>query len=138
MRGINKVTILGTMGSDPEMRKAGEHTVASISLATNEKWKDSAGVQQERTEWHRIEFWNRQAEIIEQYTKKGSKLYIEGQLRTDKYQDKETGTDRWSTKIIGRQLQLLGDRAEGGGSPNAATVPSAASAGADFDDDIPF
>lgn len=109
MRGVNKATILGTMGSDPEIRTVGDTQVVNVSLATNEKWKDKAtGEDKERTEWHRIEIWGRPAEIVKQYCTKGSKLYVEGKIQTDKYQDKETGADRYSTKIVSRDVQLVG------------------------------
>jgi single-strand DNA-binding protein len=126
--------------------------VTNISLATSEQWTDkNTGQKQERTEWHRVTLFNRLGEIAGEYIKKGSQVYIEGSIRTDKYQDKNTGEDRYSTSIIANNMQLLGGRADGGaGEYNQAArsepaakaspqpQPMATAAGAEFDDDIPF
>ncbi len=151
-RGVNKVILLGTLGADPEVRKMPNGgAVTNISLATNEQWTDKqTGQPQERTEWHRVTLFNRLAEIAGEYLAKGRQVYIEGALRTEKYQDKETGQDRWSTSIIAQNMQLLGgsgDARQGGDNtaqsgsrakPMQAT-PEPALAGDDgFDDDVPF
>lgn len=155
-RGVNKVILVGNVGADPEVRyMPSGGAVTSISLATSEQWTDKAsGQKQERTEWHRITLFNRLGEIAGEYVKKGSQIYIEGSIRTDKYQDKNTGEDRYSTQIIARDMQLLGGRQDGSGGgeynqsrqssqapqpsggSNVAPMPTAA--GAEFDDDIPF
>ena len=145
-RGINKVILVGNLGADPEVKylPSGE-AVANLSIATSEGWKDKqTGELKEKTEWHRVELWRRLAEIAGQYLKKGSKVYIEGSIRTDKWQD-QNGQDRYTTKIAGRELQMLDAR---GGAPDSgpamsapASAPAAqpqAAASADLDDDIPF
>jgi single-strand DNA-binding protein len=104
---LNNVLIIGRLGQDPEKRVTPSgHSIVNISVATTEKFKNQAGEKQERTEWHRIVLWNRLAEIVEQYTKKGSQIYIEGALQTREWQDKD-GNKRYSTDIIGRFVQLL-------------------------------
>ncbi len=155
-RGVNKVIIVGNVGADPEVRyMPSGGAVTNISIATSEQWNDkTTGEKQERTEWHRVTLFNRLGEIAGEYLKKGSQVYIEGSLRTDKYQDKNTGEDRYSTSIIANNMQLLGSRMDnsGGGDYNQAqhaapaqqqapkpqAAPMAAAAGAGFDDDIPF
>ncbi|ASJ72129.1 single-stranded DNA-binding protein [Granulosicoccus antarcticus] len=160
-RGVNKVILVGNLGSDPEVRyMPNGGAVTNISIATSEQWTDkTSGQKQERTEWHRVTLFNRMGEIAGEYLKKGSQVYIEGSIRTDKYQDKTTGEDRYSTQIIARDMQLLGGRTDGGGgggdnynqqsssraapptqSPNQpAANPSTAPAGNDeFDTEIPF
>lgn len=151
-RGVNKVILIGNLGNEPEIRyTAGGAAVANISLATAESWRDKeSGEQQERTEWHRIVFFGRLAEIVGEYLHKGSQIYVEGRLQTRKWQDKE-GHDRYTTEIVANEMQMLGSR--GGGSANAgktarheepesAETPAPAKAGSpsegDFDDDIPF
>lgn len=113
-RGVNKVILIGNLGNDPEMRvmpNGGQ--VANVSIATSESWTDrNTGQKQERTEWHRVVFFNRLAEIVGQYLRKGSKIYVEGSIRTRKWQD-QSGQDRYSTEIIGANLQML-DGAQGG------------------------
>ena len=152
MASVNKVIIVGNLGRDPETRylPSGE-AVTNISVATTETWKDKAsGEKKEATEWHRISAFGKLAEIMGEYLKKGSQVYIEGQLRTRKYQDKETGKDRYSTEIRADVMQMLGSRA-GAGEPrvepapkgDAAAKPLAAAkkpAGKfdDMEDDIPF
>lgn len=168
-RGVNKVILVGTLGADPETRyTANGSAICSIRIATNESWTDKAtGQKQERTEWHRIKFFGRLAEIAGEYLKKGRQVYVEGSLRTDKYTDKE-GIERYSTDIIANEMQMLGGAGERGGGgaggggggddyaaaprmtgsrSGAARAPAAAPAqapaggrkdGDDFDDDIPF
>lgn len=116
MSGVNKVIIIGNLGQDPETRNLPNGgQVANISVATSEKWKDkNTGQPQERTEWHRVVFFNRLAEIAGQYLSKGSKVYVEGQLRTRKWQD-NSGQDRYTTEIVAGQMQMLDSRSQGGG-----------------------
>ena len=157
-RGINKVILVGNLGQDPETRTFPDGgSLTNISVATSEGWKDKqTGEQKERTEWHRVVFNGRLAEIAAQYLNKGSKVYIEGSLRTRKYQDKQTGQDRYSTDIFAREMQMLDSRGMGEGQPGggqqfqqqaprqqqqAPQQPQAAVApagGDDWDDDIPF
>ena len=164
-RGVNKVILVGNLGGDPETRSMPSGmTVTNIRIATSESWKDKAsGAQQERTEWHSIALFGRLGEIAAEYLRKGSQVYIEGRLRTRKWQDKE-GRDRYTTEIVGSEMQMLGGRGQGGGERPAysgggrggasagAGAGAASSAGAgheysdapatstehDFDDDIPF
>src|SRR5277367_204042 len=158
-RGINKVILIGHLGADPESRAMPSGmTVANLRLATTESWKDKqSGEQQERTEWHNVALFGRLGEIAAEYLRKGSQVYIEGRLRTRKWQDKE-GRDRYTTEIVGNEMQMLGGRggagggAAGGGSSGGGYSESGskpemsehASAGAgagasnqEFDDDIP-
>jgi single-strand DNA-binding protein len=116
-RGVNKVILVGTLGKDPEVRysQAGA-AMTSVSVATNESWKDKVtGEKQERTEWHRVKFFGRLAEIAGEYLKKGGQVYIEGSLRTEKYTDKQ-GVEKYSTDIIASEMQMLGGRPEGAGA----------------------
>jgi single-strand DNA-binding protein len=117
-RGINKVILVGNLGNDPEVRYSqGGSAITTVSIATSESWKDKqTGEAQERTEWHRVKFFGRLAEIAGEYLKKGSQVYVEGSLRTDKYTDKN-GVERYTTDIIAAEMQMLGGRAggEGGG-----------------------
>ena len=161
-RGINKVILIGNLGADPETRAMPSGTtVANLRVATSESWRDKqTGEQQERTEWHRVALFGRLAEIAGEYLRKGSQVYIEGSLRTRKWQDKQ-GNERYSTEIVGNELQMLGGRGGAGGAGGAAGAgaetggrgsaaggasPSYAeesgggggSRGEDFDDDIPF
>ena len=149
-RGINKVILVGNLGNDPEHRVLPSGGgVTNISLATSESWKDKAsGEQKERTEWHRVVFFNRLSEIAAEYLRKGSKVYVEGTLRTRKWQD-QSGQDRYTTEIVGAEMQMLDSRGatqDGGGyqSAPAASPPAPAAAAAnpepiDFpEDDIPF
>jgi len=114
-RGVNKVILVGNLGNDPDVKYTqGGSAITTISVATTEAWKDKqSGEQQERTEWHRVKFFGRLAEIAGEYLKKGRQVYIEGSLRTDKYTDKE-GIERYSTDIIANELQMLGGGGEGG------------------------
>lgn len=168
MASVNKVILVGNLGRDPEVRYSPDGAaICNVSIATTSQWKDKAsGEKREETEWHRVVMYNRLAEIAGEYLKKGRSVYIEGRLKTRKWQDKDTGADRYSTEIVADQMQMLGGR-EGGGegsfggggggyedsrsaprapasrpapAPRAAT-PAAASSGAsltDMDDDIPF
>jgi len=151
-RGINKVILIGHLGADPETRAMPSGmTVANLRLATSENWKDKqSGEQQERTEWHNVALFGRLGEIAGEYLRKGSQVYIEGRLRTRKWQDK-SGVDRYTTEIVANDMQMIGGRGGGGGGAQAASAPgggetrerppAAEPAGAateDFDDDIPF
>ena len=150
-RGVNKVILVGNLGADPETRyTAGGSAVTNVRLATTDAWKDKqSGEQQERTEWHRVVFWGRLAEIAAEYLRKGSQIYVEGRIQTRKWQDKD-GQDRWSTEIVGNEMQMLGGRGGGQSAPpdfdggqsedSGASRGSAKKAAAveDFDDDIPF
>jgi len=147
-RGINKVILVGNLGKDPEVRyMPNGQAVANVTIATSETWKDkNTGEQQEKTEWHRVVFFRRLAEIVGEYLKKGSKIYVEGKLQTRKWQDNQ-GQDRYTTEIIANEMQMLDSRGAGGGNNNFANnepppyeesnTPQMATAG-DFDDDIPF
>ena len=167
MRGVNKVILLGTVGRDPEVRSLGASgsTVTSISLATSEAWKDkNTGQLTEQTEWHRVVFYGRLAEISGEYLRKGRKVYVEGSIHTRKWQDKTTGQDRYSTEIKANVMQLLDGRSTGGNNQSSggydndygggpsygqnddyqaaprSKAPSrpAAPAHNDLDDDLPF
>ena len=113
-RGINKVIIVGNLGADPDSRAMPSgNAVTNISVATSESWNDrDTGEKQEKTEWHRVVFFNRLAEIAAQYLKKGSQVYVEGKLQTRKWEDKE-GNERWTTEVVANQMQMLGDRMSG-------------------------
>ncbi len=153
-RGINKVILIGNLGNDPDVRyTSGGSPIANVSLATSESWRDKeTGDQQERTEWHRIVFFGRLAEIVSEYLRKGSKVYVEGRLRTNKWQDRD-GNDRYTTEIVAYDMQMLDGRGGTGeefaGASGQARKQSAANAparqentpgnGGEFvDDDIPF
>jgi single-strand DNA-binding protein len=155
-RGLNKVILIGNLGADPETRAMPSGTtVANLRVATSENWRDKqSGEQQERTEWHRVALFGRLGEVAAEYLRKGSQVYIEGKLRTRKWQDKQ-GVERYSTEIIGDEMLMLGGR---GGAPGAGASSGVAGAegrerapevadradaggrggGNDFDDDIPF
>ena len=114
-RGINKVILVGNLGNDPEVRYSQSGSaITTISVATSESWKDKNGEQQERTEWHRVKFFGRLAEIAGEYLKKGRQVYIEGSLRTEKYTDK-SGVEKYSTDIIANEMQMLGGLGGGEG-----------------------
>ncbi len=147
-RGVNKVILVGNLGNDPDVRyTASGAAVANVSIATSESWKDkNTGEQQDRTEWHRVVFFGRLAEIVSEYLRKGSQIYVEGRLQTRKWQDKE-GTDRYTTEIVANEMQMLGGRGGGGGgsdnyssskSQNEPAPAPAPEPNNDFDDDIPF
>jgi single-strand DNA-binding protein len=148
---VNKVLLIGNLGKDPEVRYTPNGlAVANITIATTEVWKDkTSGENQERTEWHRVALYNRLAEITGEYLRKGSKVFIEGRLQTRKWQDKNTGQDRYTTEIIADTLEMLGK--SGGGSGGEGYEKTSTSAPAkstteapqvemdnSFDDDIPF
>jgi single-strand DNA-binding protein len=120
-RGINKVILIGNLGQDPESRTTpGGTTVTNIRIATSESWRDKqSGEMKEQTEWHTVVMWNRLGEIAAEYLKKGSQVYIEGRLRTRKWQDK-TGNDRYSTEIVANEMQMMGGRGGGGGGGGAS------------------
>lgn len=151
-RGVNKVILVGNLGQDPDSKSTQSgSTITNISVATSETWKDKqSGQQQERTEWHRVVFFNRLAEIAAQYLKRGSKVYIEGSLRTRKWQD-NNGNDRYTTEIVANEMQMLGEEKknntgpggggwDGSGAPQAPQAPPLPAQGGsdDFADDIPF
>ncbi len=140
-RGINKVILVGNLGADPESRTMPSGSaVTNIRVATSESWKDkNTGDQQERTEWHNVAFFGRLAEVAGEYLRKGSQVYVEGKLRTRKWQDRD-GNDRWTTEVIANEMQMLGGR-PGSGAPSqapSAAVADAPPASTEFDDDIPF
>lgn len=157
MASINKVILIGNLGKDPEVRyMPSGKAVSNVSIATTDTWKDrNTGEKQERTEWHNLVFYSPLAEIVGQYLRKGSSVYVEGRLQTRKWQDKTSGQDRYSTEIVVNDMKMLGGRGErsGGSSdfaassaPSYAAAPQPAAPGsaprppADgaFDDDIPF
>ena len=156
-RGVNKVILVGNLGADPETRyTAGGSAVTKIRLATTDSWRDRATEeQQERTEWHRVVFFGRLAEIAAEYLRKGRQVYVEGRLQTQKWQTQD-GQDRWSTEIVARDMQMLGGRGDGGSyqAPPEDSAPADDWSSAEkpkdkpkekvsetteeFDDDIPF
>lgn len=147
-RGVNKVTIIGNMGNDPETRYlANGGAVTNITLATSESWKDkTTGQQQERTEWHRVCFFGKLAEIAGEYLRKGSKVYIEGSLRTRKWQGKD-GQDRYTTEIVASEMQMLDGKPEGAAAaPQQQRAPQQQQQSQQqqqppaemYEDDIPF
>ena len=150
-RGVNKVILVGNCGKDPETKyMPSGGAVTNISIATSESWKDKqSGETKERTEWHNIVFFNRLAEIVGEYVRKGSQIYVEGALRTRKWQDK-SGQDRYTTEVVASEMQMLGSRQGGGDSYAPAQSsnqsnqqsqqqqPAAAVVEDGFDDDIPF
>ena len=138
-RGINKVILIGNLGKDPETRYSADGAaITNITIATSESWKDKTGEQQERTEWHRVVFFNKLGEIAGQYLKKGSQVYVEGALRTRKWQGQD-GKDNYTTEVVANEMQMLGSKG-GSGSNDAAPQPASSPAGGfdQFDDDIPF
>jgi single-strand DNA-binding protein len=150
-RGINKVILIGNIGTDPEVRYLPNgNAVATLSVATSESWKDKqTGEKQERTEWHRVVCFNRLGEIAGEYLRKGAKLYVEGSLRTRKWQDQQ-GQDRYTTEIVAADIQMLDGKGQGtanfgeapqqfaAGAKTSSPPPSAAEAFEELDDDIPF
>jgi single-strand DNA-binding protein len=160
MASVNKVILIGNLGRDPETRYMPDGgAITNISIATTDVWKDKAGEKQEKTEWHRVAFFGKLAEIAGEYLKKGSQVYVEGRLQTRKWQDKE-GVDKYTTEVIADRMQMLGSRQgmgggagagggereapaerDGGGAARGAAKPAAKAAGGkfdDFEDDIPF
>ena len=150
-RGINKAIIVGNLGRDPEVRyTANGNAIANITVATTESWKDKqSGERQEKTEWHRVVFFGRLAEVAGEYLKKGAQVYIEGRLQTRKWEDK-SGQERYTTEIVANEMQMLGSRGDGttgtsnddsSGEARSATDSSGSGASGgdpDLDDDIPF
>lgn len=145
MSSVNKVILVGRLGQDPEVKEVGDTSVANMSIATSESWKDkSSGERKERTEWTRVVAWGRQAEIAGKYLRKGSLVYVEGQLQTRKWQDND-GNDRYTTEVRISMLRMLGGRNDSNSSSQASedSEPAAATAGAgsgggNGTDDIPF
>jgi single-strand DNA-binding protein len=155
MASVNKVILIGNLGKDPDIRyMPNGEAVANITLATSETWKDKTGAKQEKTEWHRVTFYRKLAEIVGEYLKKGSSVYVEGRLETRKWTDK-TGADRYTTEIIANEMRMLGSKSGGGSfegeNKNNKTSPPKDSAASnnnpastpnsgfgDMDDDIPF
>jgi single-strand DNA-binding protein len=151
MASVNKVILVGNLGRDPEVRYSTDGAaICNVSIATTSSWKDkSSGEKREETEWHRVSFFGKLAEIAGEYLKKGRPVYIEGRIKTRKYQDKETGADRYSTDIVAERMQMLGGREDSGAQTanhapqqrqQSAQAPQRQSAAslADMDDDIPF
>ncbi|EDY2030066.1 single-stranded DNA-binding protein [Salmonella enterica] len=158
-RGVNKVILMGNVGQDPEVRNMPNgDAVANLTIATSEVWNDkNTGEKKEQTEWHRVTFWRKSAEIIQQYVHKGDRLYVEGKLQTRKWTD-QSGQDRYTTEIIAEEFQMLGSRQQqggqqggapthsGGGKPRQQQQPRQQTQQGggrneppmDFDDDIPF
>jgi single-strand DNA-binding protein len=160
MASVNKVILLGNLGRDPETRyTTGGDAVTNLNIATSEQWKDKSGEKQERTEWHRVVLFGRQAEVAGEYLKKGRSVYIEGRLQTRKYTDKD-GVEKYSTEIVADRMQLIGGGRDAGGGGGDTDFANAAAPGGgggtrresggapksgggkknvdDFDDDIPF
>jgi len=155
MASINKVILVGNLGRDPEVRYSPDGAaVCNVSLATTNQWKDkNTGERREEVEWHRVVFYNRLAEVAGEYLRKGRSIYVEGRIKTRKWQDKETGQDRYSTEIVGDQMQMLGGRDDSGvqdggqapqtrqqrpAAPQRQPVQQNAGSLADMDLDIPF
>jgi len=146
-RGINKAIVVGNLGRDPEVRySANGNAIANVTIATTDSWKDrQSGERQEKTEWHRVVFFGRLAEIAGEYLKKGSQVYVEGRLQTRKWEDRD-GNERYTTEIVAADMQMLGGRGGGGGdtqggsgsAPEFAEGNSDGGSSGDFDDDIPF
>ncbi len=147
-RGVNKVILVGNLGQDPEVKyMPSGQAVCNISIATTDSWNDkSTGEKQERTEWHRVVFFRKLAEIVGEYLRKGSQVYVEGRLQTRKWQD-QSGADRYTTEIVANDMQMLGGRGGGSGASappaeqefgSSASNKPVASTAEEFDDDIPF
>ena len=136
---LNKVQLIGRLGADPEIKQmVNGKSVARLSIATSQSWKDkSSGERKEKTEWHRVVFFRRLAEVVGEYMKKGSSIYVEGQLQTNSYEDKNTGERKFSTQIIAREMQMLGSRnnVEGLQEPSQEMQSQEPPT---FDDEIPF
>ena len=139
MNGVNKVILIGTCGKDPETKyTAGGKAITNLSIATSESWKDKAtGEKKEQTEWHNLTFFDKLAEIAGEYLKKGSLVYVEGKLKTDKYKDKE-GVERYSTKVIVNEMKMLGGKREESASAPKPKNPGIALAASYEDDEVPF
>jgi len=142
MKSVNKVILIGNLGKDPEIKYTPQgKPVAKFSLATNERYKDKDGNWQDRTEWHNIVLWERLAEIAGEYLKKGGKVYIEGRIRTDSWDDKQTGQKKYMTQIVGHDLVLLSGRGEGSAGEHVGSSrgvsASTSSGGNNFDQSAP-
>jgi single-strand DNA-binding protein len=140
-KSVNKVILVGNVGQDPEVKYTPNGVpVARVSLATNERFKDGNDQWQDRTEWHSIVAWHRLAEIVGEYVRKGTKLYIEGKLQTTSWQDRQSGEKKYRTEIVARDLVLLGSRESGqnAGAQAANHESGAEPASPIVDDDIPF
>ncbi|MBI1396647.1 MAG: single-stranded DNA-binding protein [Betaproteobacteria bacterium] len=159
MASVNKVILVGNLGRDPEVRYTPDNNaVANVSIATTDVWRDKSGEKQERTEWHRVAFFGKLAEIAGEYLKKGSQVYVEGRLQTRKWQDKE-GQERYTTEIVADRMQMLGSRggmgggsdtadmdsggssyrsSQGGGGRSGSSPSKSGSSFDDLEDDIPF
>ena len=136
-RGVNKVILIGNLGADPEIKRIPSGaTVANVNLATNDSWTDKSGTRQERTEWHRLVFWNKLAEIVEQYLKKGSMIYCEGRIQTRQWE--KDGAKMYTTEIAVTDMQMLDGRGDGGGSQSDQSRAPQQQSEPDFDDDPPF
>lgn len=136
-RGINKVILIGNLGQDPEIRYTPSGApVCTFTMATNETWNDTSGERQERTEWHRIVTWRRQAEFCSEYLKKGSKVYVEGRIQTRSWED-QGGVKRYTTEIVARDVQMLDSRTAAS-EPSYAEAPLPPEPPASEDDDLPF
>jgi len=148
MASVNKVIIIGNLGRDPEIRYSADGAaICTISVATSTSWKDkTTGEKREETEWHRVVFYNRLAEIAGEYLRQGDAVYVEGRLKTRKWQDKDTGTERYSTEVVAEQMQMLGSRStdseslEAKAKPHKDVVaaPTSTGGGVVLADDIPF
>ena len=137
-RSLNRVTLIGNLGKDPEVKYTPSGTpVAKLTLATNERFKDKSGEWQDRTEWHNVVLWQRQAEIAGEYRKKGSKVYIEGRLQTRSWDDKTSGQKKYMTEVVANDLILLGGRGEGAGGDSGGSSRGAAAGGNNFDQRTP-
>ncbi|MBY0578731.1 MAG: single-stranded DNA-binding protein [Burkholderiales bacterium] len=149
MASVNKAILIGNLGKDPEVRYSPDGSaIANITIATTESWKDKSGEKQEKTEWHRVAFFGKLAEIAGEYLKKGSQVYVEGRIQTRKWQDKD-GQDRYTTEIVADKMQMLGSRggnsfevsdapSQGAGSKSQPQRPPSKGGFDDMDDDIPF
>ena len=157
MASVNKVILVGNLGRDPEVRFTPDNNaIANVSIATTDTWRDKSGEKQERTEWHRVAFFGKLAEIVQQYLRKGSQVYVEGRLQTRKWQDNE-GRERYTTEIVADRMQMLGARGGGGMGevvdmddappPSRASQPTRPTSGPSrqppppdigLDDDVPF
>ena len=146
-KGVNKVILVGNLGSEPEFRSNSGVNICKLSVATTESWRDrESGQMNDKTEWHRVTAFGRTAEVMRDYLHRGDMVYIEGRLRTTKYQDKN-GQDRWSTEVVTDRMNMLGARSGGGSGsstegapPTQDAPPSSSDAGPepDLNDDIPF
>lgn len=140
MASVNKVILIGNLGRDPEVRHTPEGAaVCNVSLATTSQWKDrNTGERREETEWHRVVFYNRLAEIAGEYLRKGRSVYIEGRLKNRKWKDKDTGEERYSTEIVADQMQMLAGRNDDKGAATPSQPTGRDSTAAQMDDDLPF